>query len=90
MADPLSVDCPKNVWTKVATNVTSGAIYIKEFGPVYNQTIRVTGNPAPVEADLNLEGVPLGDKRNSISETVAIDVYIWCNKDGGRVRVDLP
>ena len=90
MADPVFVDCIKNTWQKVATNVTVGQIHKVSVSPnVYRQTYRDTGGAAPT---LESDGVLVFAKSDSeqISSDAPIDVYIWAYGDNdGRVRVDL-
>ena len=90
MADPVLVDCPSNVWTKVATNVTTGQIHKKDETPQeYLSTYRDTGGAAPTDKE---EGVAIfvADKLTEIiSAAAAIDVYIYPITSIGKVRVDL-
>lgn len=86
MADPAVVDCPKGVWTKVATNVTTGLVHILKTDPsAYYQTYRDTGGAAP--ADLS-DAVPF-DSPLQISASAGIDVYVQPNGEDGSVRVGL-
>lgn len=87
MADPVIVACTKDIWTKVATNVTTGYVWIKDSGPnVYFQTYRDTGGAAPSDnadaVNMSLPGMP-------IAATAGIDVYIQPVKVDGSVRVDI-
>lgn len=89
MADPVIVECPKDVWTLVAENQTTGIIHIlKVDSSAYLQTYRDTGGGAPATPADDGEAVPF---RNflQISSAAAIDVYIKCLGKDGRVRVDL-
>ncbi len=89
MADPLLVDCPKDVFTKVATDVTSGLVHKISTDPnKYLQTYRMTGGTAPTEKD---EAVPMfiGTDTEQISSSAGIDVYVWPIGKDGLVRVDL-
>lgn len=90
MANPVLIVCTENAWTKVATNVTSGQIHDKASRAVYFQTYRTTGDPAPLNTDLT-DAVPIfnEDKSVVIANSTAIDVYIHCIGEDGRVRVDL-
>ena len=86
MADPVVVTCPKDVWTKVATNVTTGLIHILKTDPdAYYQTYRDTGGAAPVDLS---DAVPF-DSPLQISASAGIDVYIQPNGEDGIVRVGL-
>ncbi len=88
MADPVLVVCALGSWTKIATNVTTGIVHRKDSDAKYFQTYRMTGNPAP--SDLT-DAVQIFTKEDSaeISNSAAIDVYIYCQVDAGLVRVDL-
>ena len=80
-------------WTPVAIDVLTGQVHRMVSGPVYLQTYRPTGDPAPT---LRAEGVPAfiaGAPENIISNE-PIDVYIWSDDTGredpnGSVRVDV-
>jgi hypothetical protein len=89
MANPAVVSCAKDVWTKVATNVTSGAIYNMTPQVEFMQTYRTTGQSAPSG---NTEAVPAFIYKHeplSISAPAAIDVYLMPVGVAGSVRVDL-
>lgn len=91
MADPVIVACPQNVWTKVATNVTSGLVHIKNNNPgVYLQTYRVTAGAAPDDVTDLDEGVAIIGPSIPIEATAGIDVYIMPRGAAGSVRVDIP
>ena len=86
MADPDVQSLPKDTWTKVATNVTTGFIHIINIKPgVYMQTYRDTGGSAPT---LKTEGVPM-KRTEPISNTTGIDVYVYPIAKAGLIRVDL-
>jgi len=90
MADPVIVDIPKGSWKVVATNVTTGQVHkLFEQPNEYLHTYRMTGNPAPSNKN---EGIAIfvdNELTELISSVAAIDVYIWCVEENGRVRVDL-
>ena len=88
MADPATVACPANVWTKVATDILTGQIHKKLTRTVYLQTYRETGNPDPT---LQSEGVPAfpDGPSEEISSNVPIDVWIFAVGKAGSVRVDV-
>ena len=86
MADPVIVPCPKDEWTPVAINVTTGIIHIVKTDPsAYYQTYRDTGEAAP--ANLT-DAIPF-DTPLQISASAGIDVYIQPKGKIGSVRVDL-
>ena len=87
MPNPIPVDCPSNIWTKVATSVKNGIIWITKSSPhIYLQTWKVTGDPAPT---LRSEGVKVLHACIPIQSTINIDVYIHPIGKDGCVRVDL-
>lgn len=89
MANPVIVACASNVWTKVATNVTSGQVHIKDNkAEKYLQTYRTTGEAAPDDDDDLAEGIPLLYPTTQIEATAGIDVYIMPRGAAGSVRVD--
>jgi hypothetical protein len=94
-SNPLIIDCIADVWTKCATNVTSGTInklYDDDeiADPTgFLQTFRITGAVAPT---LKSEGVICFE--NSVNEKIdssfPIDVYIMALFRPRKIRVDLP
>ena len=86
MANPAIVSCPKNTWTKVATNVTAGQVKVQDQSALYFETYRLTGNSAPTGIT-ELSG--LHGKTITIAASAAIDVYIYCQRNDGLVRVDV-
>lgn len=86
MADPAIIECPADVWTKVANAVTTGVVHITDNKPnVYLQTYRVAAQPAPTDND---DAIPF-DGPLQISNLTVIDVYVQPTKVAGEVRVDL-
>lgn len=86
MANPVIVQCTKDLWVLVASNVTSGIISILSDSPsAYYQTYRDTGGIAPIGL---AEIVTINDFLQ-ISASAPIDVYIYCTGSNGSVRVDL-
>ena len=93
MADPVLVSTPKDVWTKVATNVTSGQILkLYEQPQGYFYTHRLTGTSAPsatTDKDESVEIFRGNSNSEKIENSVGIDIYIMCTVAAGKVRVDL-
>lgn len=94
MAKPVILACPKDVWTKVNPlgGINNGVLYIKDTRANYFQTYRNTGGAAPTD-DLptkNLEGITLKPNGALIQSVDLIDVYIFCTREDGELRVDLP
>ena len=87
MADPVQAVCTQDTWVKVATNVTAGQVWLKDFSPgSYLQTYVDTGGAAPVGDGLAIEFIGI---MMPISASVGIDVYIKAVGAAGLVRVDL-
>ena len=85
MANPVLVTCLKEVWTKVVTGQTAGVIHVLKDEAKYLQTYRDAGGIAPTTVE---EGARF-DTQLNISASAAIDVYVWCQVQDGKVRVDL-
>lgn len=90
MANPAFVACTKDVFIKVATNVTTGQLHRKSSSPSgYLQTYKLTGEAAPADnADLGVR-MFLDAEAEPISSSAAIDVYVMCQGADGRLRVDV-
>ena len=89
MANPVIVAVPAGVFTKVATNVTTGQIHRLLTSPaLYLQTYRLTGEAAPTLKSEGALAFELSHVEN-ISASVAIDIYLWAIDNAGSVRVDL-
>jgi hypothetical protein len=84
MPNPAIITCTKDTWTKVATNVATGAIYQLTVGKCF-QTYRLTGDTAPTNL---LEGVDLITPVDTIQASAGIDVYIYSKGADRKVRVD--
>ena len=101
MANPLVVDISTEwVWQKIATSITTGMIHRLSTDVDYYQTYRLTGESAPSTPTLGTlpeEAVRIFENGNqeSISSSVAIDVYIMVKYDDtlagrdGKLRVDV-
>jgi hypothetical protein len=88
MANPVLVDCPEGQWTKVATDIQSGAVHIVSTDPDrYTYTYRDTGETAPATF---AEAVPF-DKSITFGgpEVTGLDVYVWPLGAAGKVRADI-
>ena len=88
MTNPALIDLAADTWVKVAANVTSGYIHIKNTKPrYYLHTYRTAGDAAPSGVD---EGVLITPTEGIvISASSNIDVYIMAVGFDGRVRADL-
>lgn len=89
MANPAIVECTADTWVKAATAVKTGMIHrLTRKSATYLQTYRLTGGAVPTSIN---EGVEMFENSNSesISNTVDIDVYIYCIGVTGSVRVDV-
>jgi len=93
MADPVIVDCPKDVWTKVADNVVNGFLHKKSSqAATYLQTYRQTGEAAPDDVTDKPQGVAIfrNDQQTvKIQSSIAIDVYVMPIGADGKIRADL-
>lgn len=89
MADPVIIACSKDAWTKVATNVTSGSVSVKDgAGSRWYQTYLDTGGAAPANDDLS-KAIDLIQPTDPIDSSIGIDVYVQPARQDGSVRVDL-
>jgi hypothetical protein len=88
MANPLIVACAKDVWTKVATGVKVGNIWVKDkpLNGFMMHTYKLTTDPAPT---LETEAISILGQGIRIDHSVLIDVYIYAKNDAGSVRVDV-
>lgn len=85
MANTVVTPCLMGIWTKVATNVTTGFIHILDNSPsAYYQTYRTTGGAAPT----GLTEAVKFDGSMEIKSSIGIDIYVWAQSDIGSVRVD--
>lgn len=83
MADPVSIPLAKDTWVKVADNVTTGRLLLKQWQPdKYLKDYRMNGNPAPTNDDT---AVFVKAKEIDIGATAAIDVYLKCVDLAGEV-----
>ncbi len=86
-ANPVAVTCLKDQWTIVATAVTIGTIEIVKDSPtIYSYTYVLTGQAAPTDLD---EAVSMRFPGKPISNSVAIDVYVYAQVEAGEVVVSL-
>lgn len=93
MANPVVIEIPKGVVTKIATNVTIGAIRNLSRDTTMFFTTRITGADAPTAAAMALEmSLMFTDDgiNDYISNSVAIDVYVMSPNGDGKIRADLP
>ena len=90
MANPELKVCLEDVWTLVATAVTSGQIWDKKSTVQYLDTFRDTGDAAPVDGVI-AEAVRMFVDTESelIADENAIDVYVCAKGGDGLVRVDV-
>lgn len=87
MANPQVIETTVDAWTKVATSVRVGFVWIMDVTKTYLHTYRGTGQAAPTSQG---EGVELQVPGREINSQVAIDVYVYTTGDGnGKVRVDV-
>ena len=85
MANPVKVDCPANVWTKVITNLTAASIRLISNAPDrYSWTYIATTGATPTDLS---EAVPL-EANTDLSFGAAADVYVYAHGKAGSVRID--
>lgn len=100
MSNPVIKSIPEGEWTKAASAVTSGMLYLLDASVNYYQTYRLADETAPtnpVEGVLPEEAIRIFNNENQaqISNHEPIDVYIIAyDKDGntsetGKIRVDI-
>ena len=88
MTNPVETIVPANVWTKVATAVTSGQLHKLSSAPrAYYQTYRMTGDSAPTEQPK--VGIFESSQHESAGSVSPIDVYVYALGLDGLVRVDV-
>jgi hypothetical protein len=85
---PITVVCPADTWTKVATAVTSATVHKLNVLPsLYKQTFVATGGAAPTTDDDAVKAFN-GCDSFIFSESASSDIYIKAVKKAGEVRVD--
>ena len=91
MATPVFIALPKDIWTKIATNINQGQVHLVDTGPnvIRSTYIQPTGDPAP--ADIAALGVPVFEHGTTaiLSFSTGADVYLRPEGGTSRVRVDL-
>lgn len=81
--DPVLIDCPVNIWTKVATN-TNKADIAPTTKSIYFYTLRDTDGAAP---DNDNDALLLSITGVKISVRPAVDIYVKARTKAGTVRV---
>lgn len=90
MANPFFIECEKNQWTLVCSNVTTGKLWRARVGANYLHTYRDSGDPAPTERGEGMQIFTDNEPNYEIIKSnIGIDVYIYPVNKNGRVRVDL-
>jgi hypothetical protein len=85
MVNPNLVSVTKGSWVKVATNVTNLGVWVVNNGANYTWTYRNTGDAAPTLAE---ERVRMPYPGKHFAANAAFDLYIWCDLEDGRLRLD--
>ncbi len=83
MANPSTVQCPADDWTKVLTNVTTSDVAVTNDTVKYYITYRDNGDAAPSGVDGAESLIDEAEVRHS----VGADVYVYAIKSAGTVRV---
>lgn len=90
MANPVIRSIKEKVVSIIATNVTTGVVNKhREQGRdfQYLVTYRLTGEAAPSSAEMLDEGVIMfmdNPEQETISNTAAIDIYVYGNDEDGK------
>jgi len=88
MANPIFIDCPKNQWTKIATNISAINVHkVVRVTYEYLFTTVLTGGVAPTTKEEGVEAFEKGSLQEVYSSS-KIDVYLFAITATGRVRVD--
>ena len=91
MGNPVFVDLPKDVFTKIATNVLQGQVHLVGTKPnvIRSTYIQPTGATAP--ANNAALGVPVfeGTTSAALHFKTGADVYLLPEGEASRVRVDV-
>ena len=93
MSNPSSpISCPIGVYTKVATNIIGVNFLWKMIASAdYHYTYRLTGQAAPTlfsEAVLFFRDDNGSWNVQELTYKEEVDVYLWCTKTAGQVRLD--
>ncbi len=99
MSNPATVACAADVWTKVATAITSARIYYSGVAPgpppsVFRMNYRITGAAAPAVQDLGVV-LPFNDRdggqpSHRAEHGEAVDVYLMPVGNAGQAIVHEP
>jgi hypothetical protein len=84
-ADPTTISLTADTWTKVATDVTHGQVWVVTQNTKYVHTYRLTGGAAPTD----LTDAVVLSIMAEIGASVGIDVYVRAIGVAGSVRVTL-
>lgn len=89
--DPVMVDCPKDVWTRLNASLPGGDEKVLSATVHFQKTNQVTyfftfraGGDAPTGDD----AIMVRDTSFNLANTVAVDLYILCRGGDGRVRLE--
>jgi len=89
MANPIAIDCPVTVWTLLATDIISGTFKILEPRAGYHFAYRMTGSPAPLDADV-ADTQRCDESAAIVHSAFSVDIYCWCpSGTPGRVQVEV-
>jgi hypothetical protein len=87
MTSPVSIPCVKGEWTKVASGMQNGFLYIQELDPHLDTAFFAFNDVAdgvPVLAPQvpNTTAVQIEQRELEIKFGTAKDIYIWVLSDG--------
>lgn len=86
MASPTAISLVKDTWTKIATAVTQGNVWIVEPKPSYSHYYAVTG-ASPSAATMTANASPMPEPGLPISCDEKCDIYVRANGYAGKVVV---
>jgi hypothetical protein len=85
MSNPDKITTLQDTWTKIASGVSYGKLWVVDFGTPYYYTYRIAGETPPTAKS---DGVLLQVPSLTIAYEDASDLYIWSDTKDGEVRFD--
>lgn len=85
--NPVVFNTNVSVWTKIATNVTTGLITILKPTTSHKVTYRLTGGTAPNNTNDVADSPKVQCLSIEIKNDVGIDVYLWTIPGNGTGKV---
>lgn len=89
MSNPVfPVNCTKDQYTLIATNVTTVVLQKLKTDAQYLYTYKTTGGTAPTLRNEAVRIFVKNPEQETISKNSAIDIYIWCDNEDGILRTE--